>query len=84
LEKRILTVIGQSVYNYKEAPTIRLHGRWLEGLGFKIGEQVTVEEECGRLVVSRMMEKKEPVHKSKLKGRRNYARRIKETPCRNC
>lgn len=53
MNKRTLTVVGQSAYNYKEAPTIRLHGRWLEGLGFKVGEKVTVEEEYGRLVVSR-------------------------------
>lgn len=53
MSKRTLTVVGQSAYNYKEAPTIRLHGRWLEGLGFKVGEKVTVEEEYGRLVVSR-------------------------------
>jgi len=54
MNKRILKVVGQSTYNYKEAPTIRLHGRWLEGLGFKVGEKVTVEEEYGRLVVSRI------------------------------
>lgn len=58
MKNRILKVVGQSAYNYKEAPTIRLHGRWLEGLGFKIGEKVTVEEEYGRLVVSRAEEGK--------------------------
>ncbi len=52
--KRILTVVGQSAYNYKEAPSIRLHGRWLEGLGFKVGEKVTIEEEYGRLIVSKV------------------------------
>lgn len=65
MSKRILTVVGQSAYNYKEAPTIRLHGRWLEGLGFKVGEKVTVEEEYGRIVVSRVEDKQEPVGKSK-------------------
>ena len=54
--KRVLKIVGQSAYNYKEAPTIRLHGRWLENLGFKVGEKVTVEEEYGRLVVSRVKE----------------------------
>ena len=44
MSNRIPTVIGQII---KEAPTIRLHGRW----GFKVGEKVTVEEEYGRLIV---------------------------------
>lgn len=58
--KRTLTVVGQSAYIYKEAPTIRLHGRWLEDLGFKVGEKVTVEEEYGRLIVSRVECDQEP------------------------
>ncbi|MCR4436655.1 MAG: SymE family type I addiction module toxin [Clostridiales bacterium] len=65
--KRTLTVVGQSAYNYKEAPTIRLHGRWLEGLGFKVGEKVTVEEEYGRLIVSRVECDQEPGVRKKKK-----------------
>lgn len=68
MSKRILTVVGQSAYNYKEAPTIRLHGRWLEGLGFKIGEKVAIEEEYGRLVVNRVEAVYEPIAKSKGNG----------------
>ena len=56
MNSRILTVVGQSTYNYKEAPTIRLHGRWLENLGFKVGEKVNVEEAYGRLVISHVEE----------------------------
>ncbi len=53
MSQRVLTVVGQSAYNYKKAPAIRLHGKWLERLGFKIGEKVSVEEEYGRLVICR-------------------------------
>lgn len=68
MNKRTLTVVGQSAYNYKEAPTIRLHGRWLEGLGFKVGEKVTIEEEYGRLVVSRVEKNRETVTGYKRNG----------------
>lgn len=67
MSSRILTVVGQSTYNYKEVPTIRLHGRWLEDLGFKVGEKVTVEEEYGRLVVSRVECEQKPEEKKKKK-----------------
>lgn len=65
MSRRILTVMGQSAYNYKEAPTIRLHGRWLENLGFKVGEKVTVNEEYGRLVVLRVDDSEKDVNKAK-------------------
>ena len=75
MNMRTLTVVGQSAYNYKETPTIRLHGRWLEGLGFKVGEKVTVEEEYGRLVVSRVTVE----NQSETEGG-THAGRIKKVP----
>ncbi len=68
MSRRVLTVVGQSAYNYKEAPTIRLHGRWLEGLGFNVGEKVTVEEEYGRLTISRIDGNTQPVGKPGMNG----------------
>lgn len=49
--KRVLTISAMSAYSRKEAPFIRLQGRWLEKLGFEIGKRVTVEESPGRLVL---------------------------------
>jgi antitoxin component of MazEF toxin-antitoxin module len=49
---RILSVTGQSTYLYQEAPTIRLHGKWLGKLGFRIGQKVVVEQSHGHLTIS--------------------------------
>ena len=66
---RILSVVGQSAYLYKQAPTIRLHGIWLGELGFRIGQKVLVEEEQGYLKISKIGEKqteqKKPAVKKK-------------------
>ena len=51
MSQRVLSISAVSVYNSKEAPFIRLQGRWLEKLGFEIGKKVTVEESQGRLVL---------------------------------
>lgn len=70
---RILSVVGQSAYLYKQAPTVRLHGIWLGNLGFRIGQKVLVEEEQGRLTISvikttqEMVEQQKPVAKKKKK-----------------
>jgi len=48
--KRTLTVY----YNYQknhDVPLIRLQGKWLENLGFYVGNQVEVEEEKGLLLI---------------------------------
>ncbi|GAA0490793.1 hypothetical protein IRB23M11_13790 [Alkalibacterium sp. m-11] len=51
-ESRILSITGQSTYLYQEAPSIRLHGKWLGKLGFRIGEKVLVEEGYRHLTIS--------------------------------
>lgn len=54
---RSIKVISQSGRNYKPTPTILLKGQWLEELGFGIGDQVKVECEGGRLVISQDAER---------------------------
>ncbi|RXE58021.1 type I addiction module toxin, SymE family [Acetivibrio mesophilus] len=41
-------------YNYVGEicyPFIKLHGKWLELLGFKIGKKIIVEEEPNKLII---------------------------------
>ena len=40
-------------------PEIRLEGRWLEELGFKEGEQVQIEQEHNKLVITLYKKEKE-------------------------
>ncbi len=56
---RILSVTGQSAYLYQEVPTIRLHGKWLRKLGFRIGQKVVVEQGQGHLTISILGKEKE-------------------------
>ena len=51
MNKRILTVSYYSNYNCKETPFIRLQGKWLEAVGFKIGDKVEVREQREELVI---------------------------------
>ena len=51
-KKRSIKVYGQSGYKYQETPTIMLKGKWLEELGFKIGDYISVTCEDGRLVIT--------------------------------
>jgi hypothetical protein len=46
-----LTVSYYSSYNCKETPFIRLHGKWLEDAGFRIGDKVEVIEKPEELVI---------------------------------
>lgn len=51
MERRKLKVYqapGSTIIN---TPCIRLQGRWLENLGFKVGDSIDVSEEEGRLVI---------------------------------
>lgn len=54
---RNIKVIEQSGYNYKPTPTIMLKGQWLKEMGFEIGDQIKVECENGKLVISLDKEK---------------------------
>ena len=52
-KNRRLKVYGQSNgYNYQSVPTIVLKGKWLEAAGFKVGSDILVEYENGRLTIS--------------------------------
>ena len=50
-KKRSVKIYGQSRYKYLETATIMLKGKWLEELGFKIGDYISVTCEEGRLVI---------------------------------
>jgi len=41
-----------SEQGYTEVPLVRIAGRWLETLGFRIGGRIAVEVESGRLVLT--------------------------------
>ena len=49
---RNIKVISQSGRNYKPTPTVILKGQWLNEMGFEIGDQIKVECEQGKLVIS--------------------------------
>lgn len=49
---RNIKVISQNGHNYKPTPTIILKGQWLNEMGFEIGDQIKVECEKGKLVIS--------------------------------
>ena len=51
VKKRSIKVYGQSGYQYRETPTIMLKGKWLEKLGFKIGDYISVSCEDGKLTI---------------------------------
>ena len=44
-------------WDYTTVPEIRLEGRWLSELGFKEGQQVKIEQERNRLVITLDKEK---------------------------
>lgn len=57
-KNRRLKVYGQSNgYNYQEVPTIVLKGKWLEAAGFKVGSDLHVECENGKLTIIAVKQK---------------------------
>ena len=48
---RSVKIYGMSGYKYQATPTIMLKGKWLEELGFDIGEYVSVKCENGKIVI---------------------------------
>ena len=46
---RNMKVCGQSGYKYETVPAITLKGKWLEELGFHLGDYVQVKCENGQL-----------------------------------
>ena len=49
---RELKVCAQSGYRYKDVPSIRLMGQWIETAGFHIGDPVLVKCENGQLIIT--------------------------------
>lgn len=49
---RELKVCAQSGYQYKDVPSIRLMGQWLEAAGFHIGDPMLVKCENGQLIIT--------------------------------
>lgn len=52
-EYREMKVYEQSGYNYQNTPTIVLKGKWLQELGFSMGDKVSVKCEDGRLTITK-------------------------------
>lgn len=52
-EYREMKVYEQSGYNYQNIPTIVLKGKWLQELGFSMGDKVSVKCEDGRLTITK-------------------------------
>ena len=49
---RSVKIYGMSGYKYQATPTIMLKGKWLEELGFEIGEYISVSCEDGKIVIT--------------------------------
>lgn len=49
---RNMKVCGQSGYKYETVPAITLKGKWLEELGFHLGDYVQVKYENGQLIIT--------------------------------
>lgn len=56
---RSMKIYGMSGYKYHQTPTIMLKGKWLESLGFQIGDYVSVSCEDGKIVITPDTEKGE-------------------------
>ena len=42
----------QRKYDTSIIPLIRLEGKWLENLGFKIGNEITVNQKINKLIIT--------------------------------
>ena len=49
---RNMKVCGQSGYKYETVPAITLKGKWLEELGFHLGDYVQVKCENGQMIIT--------------------------------
>lgn len=50
MKVRLLTISSMGMDN-KEAPMIRIHGKWLEKLGLSSGKKIMIEERYGQLIL---------------------------------
>jgi antitoxin component of MazEF toxin-antitoxin module len=49
---RTVKIYGMSGYKYQATPTIMLKGKWLEELGFEIGDYISVSCEDGKIIIT--------------------------------
>jgi site-specific DNA recombinase len=56
-KKRVLTV-SSAFINNQQIPQIRIQGKWLNDLGFSIGNKVEVVEDDGKMTISIILEEK--------------------------
>lgn len=62
MSSRIITVYGTTPYAnvngmLVEVPSIRIQGKWVEGLGFGIGSKIEVCEGKGEITIKLLQEK---------------------------
>ena len=57
VKNRSMKVYGMSGYKYQQVPTVMLKGKWLEQLGFAIGDFVSVSCENGKIIITPDVEK---------------------------
>lgn len=54
MEKRKLTVYKGSGNKYVYVPQIILQGKWLEAIGFSIGDKLTVDCQPDKIVIEKL------------------------------
>lgn len=53
MDQRKLTVYAGSENNVTYIPQIILQGKWLQELGFCIGDKVTVDYKTGKIIITK-------------------------------
>lgn len=53
MEQRKLTVYAGSGKHYAPIPQIILQGKWLEELGYHVGDKVTVDCQTGKMIITK-------------------------------
>lgn len=61
MAERKITVYRGSTKDYEPVPRISLQGQWLEGIGFSIGDRLTVKCEQGRITIEKNEEGSENI-----------------------
>jgi toxic protein SymE len=49
---QVYTKFRARTFDHTTIPEIRLEGKWLEGLGFKPGQKIKVQQGKGKLVIT--------------------------------
>ena len=61
MKKRSLKVYGMNNYKYEATPAIVLRGKWLETVGYSIGDFISVSFEDGKIIITPDAERAELV-----------------------